>query len=174
MCFLMMIFNCSFTFSPRYKSVAFATIRNFYNYVLHQFHISIQCLKCDNGKKIDNTYLRNFLASRPLALFFAYLVHIHHHKIGKLSIVSHQSMISCTNYYSEHTCLPHTGLKPCGQLPMCSTDAHPNRFNCVHHMRVSFISKFLVCLLPKLGCHFLTQTRPMIHSLHFSWLPTRT
>jgi hypothetical protein len=43
-------------------------LHNFYFYVLNHFHLSIQCLQCDNGREFDNHDLPSFLSSKGIVL----------------------------------------------------------------------------------------------------------
>lgn len=55
------------TFPLHHKSDATATIQHFYAHVLNQFHLSMQCIQCDNGREFVNTTLRSFLLDRGIA-----------------------------------------------------------------------------------------------------------
>ena len=54
----------SWTFPLRNKSDTCATIQRFYQFVLTQFHVSIQCLQCDNGGEFLTNALRDFFSQR--------------------------------------------------------------------------------------------------------------
>jgi transposase InsO family protein len=56
----------AWTFPLRNKSDATATIQQFYAYVLNQFHMSIQCIQCDNGGEFVNNTLRSFLTDHGI------------------------------------------------------------------------------------------------------------
>jgi transposase InsO family protein len=56
----------AWTYPLRQKSDATSTIMQFYAQILNQFHLSIQCLQCDNGGEFINTTLRNCLLDRGI------------------------------------------------------------------------------------------------------------
>lgn len=56
------------TFPIRHKSEVPTILRNFYNYVRNQFHLSIQSIQCDNGREFDNHVLRSFLSAHGVTL----------------------------------------------------------------------------------------------------------
>jgi hypothetical protein len=43
----------------------------FYSYVLNQFHLSIQCVQCDNGREFDNLDLCSFFAAKGIVFRFS-------------------------------------------------------------------------------------------------------
>jgi histone deacetylase 1/2 len=56
----------TWTFPLRHKSDTVSTIQHFYAYVLNQFHLSIQCVQCDNGSEFVNNTLRDFFVARGI------------------------------------------------------------------------------------------------------------
>jgi histone deacetylase 1/2 len=56
----------TWTFPLRNKSDTASTIKHFYFYVLNQFHLSIQCVQCDNGGEFVNHTLRDFFQSHGI------------------------------------------------------------------------------------------------------------
>jgi transposase InsO family protein len=55
------------TFPLRNKCDTTLTIKHFYAHVLNQFHLSIQCLQCDNGGEFVNHELWQFLLEHGIA-----------------------------------------------------------------------------------------------------------
>jgi hypothetical protein len=58
----------TWTFPLRFKSDVASTICDFYHYALNQFHLSIQCIQCDNGREFDNAELRSYLSVKGIVL----------------------------------------------------------------------------------------------------------
>jgi hypothetical protein len=58
----------TWTFPIRHKSDACNQLIDFYSFALNQFHLSIQCVQCDNGREFDNNVLRSFLSSKGVVL----------------------------------------------------------------------------------------------------------
>jgi hypothetical protein len=48
----------------RFKSDVTSTLRDFYSYMLNQFHLSIQCIQCDNGREFYNHVLCSFFTTK--------------------------------------------------------------------------------------------------------------
>jgi transposase InsO family protein len=62
----------TWAFPLRHKSDACIQLIDFYSFALNQFHLSIQCVQCDNGKEFDNNVLRSFLSSKGVVLRLSY------------------------------------------------------------------------------------------------------
>jgi IS30 family transposase len=52
----------SWTFPLRHKSDTCATLERFFHYISTQFHVTIQCLQCDNGGEFLTHSLRDYFA----------------------------------------------------------------------------------------------------------------
>jgi hypothetical protein len=59
------------TFPLCLKSYAIVTLHDFYYYTVNQFHLSIQCIQCDNGREFDNNTLHTFFSYKGILFHFS-------------------------------------------------------------------------------------------------------
>jgi hypothetical protein len=113
----------TWTFPLRNKFDATARIQNFHAYILNQFHLSIQCIQCDNGGEFINNTLNvtmvvSLLTTRFAPFFlivvlcFAYLALTPLHKMARPSAPFAQSMTSSALSSCKLTCRHLIGWKP--------------------------------------------------------------
>jgi septin family protein len=67
----------TWTFPLRNKFDATARIQNFHAYILNQFHLSIQCIQCDNGGEFINNTLNVTMVVSLLTTRFAPFLPLH-------------------------------------------------------------------------------------------------
>jgi hypothetical protein len=56
------------TFPLKLKSDTFTTLSNFFAYVSNQFGRKVKAIQCDNGREVDNSFIRIFLLSNDTQL----------------------------------------------------------------------------------------------------------
>jgi hypothetical protein len=61
----------TWTFPLCLKSNVASTLRDFYSYVLNQFHLSMQCIQCENGCEFDNHALCSFFTTKGSIFHFS-------------------------------------------------------------------------------------------------------
>jgi hypothetical protein len=61
----------TWTFPLCLKFDVASTLCDFYSYVLNQFHLSIQCIQCDNGREFDNHVLCSFFTAKGSVFRFS-------------------------------------------------------------------------------------------------------